>query len=610
MTDDSPRAAGVQAAAGPAGGRRPIRIANFSGALGDYADAFANAVRGEAVDVLIGDYLAEMTMARIAGSFAARRDQAGAGLSEYFVPTFLKQLVPELETIAERRLKIVVNAGAFNPAGLAIAIRTEIASRGLTLSVAHVEGDDLLPHVRQLAGEGELANLDSGVAAGALAEQFVAANAYLGCWGIAEALGRGVDIVICGRVTDASLVMGPAAWWHGWANDNWDALAGALAAGHIIECGPQAVGGNFSGFAELGEVMRLGFPIAEIDADGSSIITKRAEEGGAVTVDTVTAQLIYEIQGPHYLNPDVTLHLDTLRLSQQGPDRVLVSKAKGSPPSPTTKVGCFWLNGWSMTLFGYATGRDADGKIDWLARQLESVATGLALDDYRYEPLGRPAPNPKSQAEATVAIRIAAAAQSRGELVKLINGYSSFGLGGIPGYHGDVGGAPAPRVEYWPGLVRQCLLRHRIVLEDGEIVDIAMPDFAPETLRNMPTDLGETIGEGIPVALGGLVHARTGDKGANASLGLWGRFDEAWDWLAHHLSAAELGALLGLSSDVVVKRYPLPNIRAVLFILEGYFGTSGSGNIGLDQVGKALGEYALACHVSVPARLADKAAAA
>jgi Acyclic terpene utilisation family protein AtuA len=583
---------------------RPVRVANFSGALGDYFNAFTDAVHGEPVDVLIGDYLAEMTMARVAAGFAGT--SGSAGLRNYSVGIFLRQLAPELAAVAAKGLKVVVNAGAYNPKGLAEKVRAEIAAQGLALRVAYVCGDDVFDRVADLVAEGELSNMDTGEAADAIHERFLGANAYLGGWGIAAALSAGADIVICGRVTDASLVLGPAAWWHGWGRDDWDKLAGSIVAGHVIECGPQAQGGNFAGFAEIDQALRLGFPIAEIAADGSAIITKRASEGGSVTVDTVTAQLLYEIQGPRYLNPDVVVHLDTVTLSQAAPDRVLIAGTKGSPPPPTTKVGCFYQNGFGTVLFGYATGLDVDAKIDWMRAQMQSIADGLSLDDYHYQPLGRPSDNPASQAEATVAIRISASAQDRADLNKLIQGFGSFGLGGIPGFHGDVSGLPGARVDYWPGLLRQSALSHQMILENDPPIGIALPETAPlmpPAVETMPT--GAACDDAlVEIELGDLIYARSGDKGANANLGVWARSPQAWEWLRGNLAPDALHTMLGLAATVTVERYELANVHGLVFVLKGYFGTSGSGNIGLDQIGKALGEFLRARHVRVPARLA------
>jgi hypothetical protein len=588
--------------------KRPIRIANFSGALGDWFDALSAAVRGEPVDVLIGDYLAEVTMARVTAGYCARPDATGP--QDYYCEVFLQQLLPELEAIAERGVKVVTNAGAFNPAGLARAIQAAIAERGLSLRVAHVTGDDLFPELQDLAAEGQVANLDTGRPVGPLLDRIVAANAYIGGWGIAEALGQGADIVICGRVSDASLAAGPAAWWHSWKPDDWSRLAGAVAAGHVIECGPQATGGNFSGFVDAGSPTRLGHPIAEIAEDGSSVITKRAADQGTVTVDTVTAQLVYEIHGVDYLNPDVVLHVDSVQVSQEGPNRVRLSGVTGRAPPETTKLGCFYPNGWKTVMWVFATGADIDAKIDWFRRQMASVADGLNLDEYHFDALGRPAEDPKTRGEATVSMRVGASSQRKLDLQKLRGSIGGFGMGGIPGFFGDGGGGAEPdlRVDFWPGLVRQDRIRQQAVLDDGRILDIPVVPTAPYRPRAAagarpgPKDLS---GATRRVALGEIVHARTGDKGANAYLGVWARRPRAWAWVRAALTPAELARLVDLRQDVQVERFELDNINALLFALNGYFGVSGSGNVMLDGYGKAVGEFLRARTVEVPVELLE-----
>ena len=282
--------------------------------------------------MLTGDYLAELTMLIL---WKARRKDPDRG----YATTFLRQMEDVLGTCLERGVKIVANAGGLNPAGLAAKI-TELSARlGLTARVAYITGDDLIPALPDLQAAGhELVNLDTGLPLAKADLPVVTANAYLGGWGITAALQAGADVVVCPRVTDASLVTGPAAWWHGWRHDDWDALAGAVAAGHVIECGPQATGGNYSFLDEITDRRYPGFPIAEVAADGSSVITKHDGTGGVVSVGTVTAQLLYEIGEPAYLNPDVVAHFDTIRLTQQGPDRVELTGTRGSPPPDTLKV--------------------------------------------------------------------------------------------------------------------------------------------------------------------------------------------------------------------------------------------------------------------------------
>src|SRR4051812_12254638 len=287
-------------------------------------------LEGGDLDVLTGDYLAELTMLIL---FRSQAKDPARG----YATTFVRQLEDCLGLAWENGVRIVANAGGLNPAGCAAAVR-ELAGRlGLRVNVAHVEGDDLMPRVADLAGPDGLglANLDTGRP---LIANPLTANAYLGGWGIAGALEAGAQVVVTGRVTDAALVIGAAAWWHQWRTDDWDALAGALVTGHILECGAQATGGNYSFFTDIPGNDHPGFPLAEVAGDGTSVITKHSNTGGAVTGGTLTPQLLYEIGPPVYLNPDVSADFATINLTQEGPDRVVVSGVQGLPPPPTTKV--------------------------------------------------------------------------------------------------------------------------------------------------------------------------------------------------------------------------------------------------------------------------------
>jgi hypothetical protein len=313
--------------------------------------------------------------------------------------------------------------------------------------VAHVEGDDVLPRLGAIQEQGHrLEHLDTGAPLADWEVRPLAANAYLGGWGIAAALGAGADIVVCGRVTDASLTLGPAAWWHGWSPDDWDALAGAVLAGHVIECGAQAVGGNFSGFTGVADMLVPGFPVAEVAADGTSVITKHAGHGGAVTVDTVTAQLLYEVQGPVYLNPDVTLHLDGVRPVQEAPDRVRLAGATGSPPPVTTKVATFGLLGHQQVGTVYVTAPDVDAKTALLQAQIgRDLPDGV---DLTFTRIGTAADDPETQWDATVALRVMATAHDPAALERLALGERLGGLylQSIPGFFHDLaGGLPPPR---------------------------------------------------------------------------------------------------------------------------------------------------------------------
>ncbi|MCX7621876.1 MAG: DUF1446 domain-containing protein, partial [Acidimicrobiales bacterium] len=316
-----------------------LRIANCSGFYGDRLSAAREMVEGGPIDVLTGDWLAELTMLILAKD--QLKDPAGG-----YAKTFLTQMEDVLATCAERGIKVVSNAGGLNPAGCAAAVRDLAQRLGVDIRVAHVEGDNLIDRLGELKAAGhDLTNLDTGEKFDELGVKPIAANAYLGAWGIVEALSRGADIVITGRVTDAAVTVGPAAWYFGWDRSDWDELAGAVVAGHIIECGTQCTGGNFAFFQEVPGIEHLGFPIAEIRSDGSSVITKHPGTGGLVSVDTVTAQLLYEIQGLEYYNPDATVRLNSIRLTQEGPDRVLVHGVRGLPGPDQVKVAVNYLGG-------------------------------------------------------------------------------------------------------------------------------------------------------------------------------------------------------------------------------------------------------------------------
>ncbi|WP_051217998.1 acyclic terpene utilization AtuA family protein [Nocardioides insulae] len=587
---------------------QPVRIANFSGYFGDQYSALDDVLAGDPVDVLIGDYLAEITLALLA---ARHQRRPGSGYVTYAV----EQLRPHLATIAERGLKVVTNAGGFDPGAMADALRAAAAEAGVTLRVAHIEGDNILDELPRLEQEGHrFDHLDTGAPLSAWGARPVAANAYLGGWGIAAALEQQADIVVTGRVSDASLVLGPAAWWHGWDRSDWDRLAGGVAAGHVIECGPHATGGNFSGFTELQGMTRLSFPIAEIAEDGSSVITKHAGTGGAVTTDTVTAQLVYEIQGPRYLNPDVTVLIDSIQLTQEGPDRVRMSGIQGAPPPPSAKVALFAPIGFHTVAMAFVTAPNVEEKVALLRAQIaEWLPAGI--DTWEVTPLGRPRENPASQWEATVPVRIMVTARDRADLEKLDLGaqLGSLYLRSVPGFFMDtlspLPSGSSPRIDYWPGLLPSELVPHRAILEDGTTIDVApVPGSAdvlgqPEALESASPLEDEPTRE---VELGVLVNARSGDKGGNSNVGLWVADAAAYDWFRQWLSADRFRALMPEAADLELVRHELPHLRAVHVVIRGLLGSGGSSNLRVDQVGKAVGEYLRARRVEVPIRLLDR----
>ncbi|GAA4484409.1 DUF1446 domain-containing protein [Actinoallomurus oryzae] len=578
---------------------RPVRIANCSGFYGDRMSALAEMVEGGPVDVITGDYLAEVTMLVLAKN---RQKRPGGG----YASTFLRQLAPVVTRIAERRIKVVVNAGGLDPAGCADATRTLLAEAGVDLAVAHVEGDDLAARVPALLADGhDLAHLDTG-------EPFtrdpLTANAYLGGFGIQAALAAGADIVITGRVADASLVSGAAAWWWRWTPADLDALAGAVVAGHVIECGAQATGGNFSGFREIADLTHPGFPLAEVDRDGASVITKHEGTGGAVTVDTVTAQLLYEIGAPGYLNPDVVAHLDSVRLDQEGPDRVRVSGVRGSAPPPTTKVAITGLGGWRNESTFVLTGTDVDAKAALVEQAIRARLDGdPGIADLRFTRIGTPAEDPADQMAGSSLLHVAV----DGEQGSAGRAFSSLcvelALANYPGIYGmGVPGPGAAYGTYWPALVPQDLLDHTVVHADGRREVVPPPSVtASQETAAPPEPEPEPYDEGVTVdgPLGRIVRARSGDKGGNANVGLWVTDPEAWPWLRATMTTDRLRALLPEAAGLPVDRYELPNLRAVNFVVRGLLDGGATEARRFDKQAKALGEWIRARHVPIPERL-------
>ena len=576
---------------------RPVRIANCSGFFGDRLSA-AREMTDPAVtatspiDVLTGDGLAELTMLIL---HKQRRRNAELG----YASTFLTQMEQVLGTCVDQGIKVVTNAGGLNPAGCADKVRELAARLGLDVRVAHIEGDDLLPRIDGLRPQ--LANLDTGAA---LTGEPVSANAYLGGWGIATALAAGADVVVCPRVTDAALVVGPAAWWHGWARDDWNRLAGAVVARHVIECGAQATGGNYTWFEEIPDLsLPPGFPIAEVADDGSSVITKHPGTGGTVTVGTVTAQLLYEIAATDYANPDVISRFDTIQLEQQGPDRVRIHDVLGAPAPSTAKVCINLEGGWRNRMSFVITGLHQREKAAWIELALFTRLGGKDRFDEVDVRLVEAPPDAPSQEQASGRLhvtvksseeRLAGKAFSQACIELALANYPGFFASGTPGEAQSYG-------VYWPALVDIAEVDEQVVLDDGTRLSVMPPptrdDGAGMTeSAGSGTDVTPEIDAAGPAAgepLGACFAARSGDKGGNANVGIWARDDAGYAWLAAHLTPDEIHRLLPETRGLEVRRYELPNLRALNFVVVGLLGEGVASSTAFDPQAKGLGEYLL-----------------
>jgi len=575
-----------------------LRIANCSGFYGDRFSAAREMLEGGPIDVLTGEYLAELTMLIL---WKSRLKDPEAG----YATTFLRQMEEVAGLAIDRGVKIVVNAGGLNPAGLATRLRELLTRLGLEASVAHIEGDDLLPRLGELQAAGnELRHLDTGRSLAEAGVEPVSANVYLGAWGIVEALNAGADIVVCPRVTDASLVVGPAAWRFDWARDDWDRLAGAVVAGHVIECGAQATGGNYSFFSEVPGITHLGFPIAEVREDGSSVITKHPGSGGLVSVGTVTAQLLYEIQGRRYLNPDVVARFDSIRLSPDGPDRVLVSGIRGEPAPDTLKVSLNYVGGYRNTMTFVLTGLDIEAKAELARRQLfESPGGETAFDHVDVQLL--------QTGETTAQLRVTVKDSDSKKVGRAFSNRAiELALASYPGFFTT--SPPEAETTYgvfWPALVRAELVAQAVVMEDGRRLDVAEPPRRPGQAEESDRGYGtlSDIGPTRRVPLGTAFGARSGDKGGNANVGVWARSEDGYRWLEAFLNVDRLKELLPEAAGLQVHRYSLPNIRSLNFVIVGLLGEGVASSTRIDPQAKGLGEYLRSRIVDLPEALLEDA---
>lgn len=587
------------------GEREPLRIGNFSGFFGDRLSAARDMLEGDIkVDVLTGDYLAELTMAIL-----WKQKQRNPSLG--YAGTFLRQIEPLLGTIIDRGVKVVVNAGGLNPFGLAEELQRLSQALSLSPRIAVTYGDDLLERLETLQENGEtLAHLDTGQSLQEAEVIPITANAYLGAWGIAEGLNAGADIVICPRVTDASLVVGPAAWWYGWDRQDFDRLAGAMVAGHIIECGPQCCGGNYSLSHEIGNLGYPGFPIAEIFEDGSSVITKQPGTGGLVSVGTVTEQLLYEIGSPRYLGPDVTARFDSIELTQEGPDRVRVAKTVGEPPPERLKVALNYFGGYRNSMTMVLTGLNLKTKAERAEHMLFDLLGGRDIfSEVTVDLQCNAVPNSPTNEGAMAHLRITV--KSGDPVVvgrRFADAVIALALASYPGFFTTT--PPSGEQQYavyWPTTVPSELVSHRVRLPDGSDREVpatqhiqAPSSFVPAAIEPYAT-VGATTLEMRP--LGILCGARSGDKGGNANVGVWTWNKEIYQYLHEFLDVSQMASLMPEAVGLKIIRHELPNLLALNFEFIGLLGQGVASSTRTDAQAKGLGEYLRSRFVPVPESL-------
>ena len=578
-----------------------IKIANCSGFYGDKLSAAKDLVDGGPIDVLTGDYLAELTMAILFGQKMQRGEDKG------YVGTFLKQINQIAKSCKEKNIKIVSNAGGLNPKSMAIEIEKILKEQSIDMKVAYIDGDDLMPTISNLKKSGEeFKNIDKGKKLDESGYSPLTANAYLGAWGIKEALDKGADIVVCPRVTDAAVVIGPAAWKFNWKRDNYDALAGALAAGHIIECGCQATGGNYAFFKEVESFDNVGYPIAEIYEDGSFYVTKHPDTGGLVSTGTVTAQLLYEINSPAYVNPDVIAHFDTLKIEEVEKDKVYVSGCRGSSPPDKHKVCINLAGGFRNGMEIILTGLDIEDKAKVFTDALfNSVGGRKQFDEVSIQLHRTDKENPNSNEEAMASLLVSVKSKDQNLVGRLFSAkIIELALANIPGFFAQGGvKSSGPVIIYWPALVDSKHIKEKVHIDGEEIEVIPTSQLELEEIyyQKEPIKIKKIKKEDEKeIYFGEIYGTRSGDKGGCANLGVWAKNADSFAFLHDFLTVEKLKELLPDLNQYKIERFELANINSLNFYIHDILQDGVSSNDKKDGQAKSLGEYLRAKKVKVP----------
>jgi hypothetical protein len=583
-------------------GPHTIRIANAGGYWGDDLSQFKRQVELGPVDYVTLDFLAEITMS-IMQKQRARDPEAG------YARDFITQVELTLDLLLEKRVKVVTNAGGVNPAACRRALLAVAAKQGRAIDVAAVAGDDLMARLDELARAGAaLDNMEDGRKLAGVRARVSSANAYFGAWPVVEALKSGAQIVVTGRCTDTGITLAPMIHAFGWRPDDWDRLAAGIVAGHIVECGAQSTGGNFTDWHDVPRFAEIGYPILEVNADGSFVVTKHEGTGGAVTVRTVKEQLVYEMGDPRsYITPDVVADFASARLEQAGRDRVRVWGIRGRPAPSSLKVSAAYADGWKANGTLIISGPEALAKSKAFA-ELFWKRLGIGFEDTLTEHVGASAcwgPLAPASEPNEVLLRLGVRDADRGKIEAFSKMVPAVILSGPPGV-AVTGGRPQAQevVAYWPALVPRDLVRPSLITEVGErALDWPTPLVPPGASVNLETPAWPKPAAGrdeiVTVQLSKLAHARSGDKGDMANIGVIARAPEIYPWLAATLTAARVKEYFAGICRGEVERHEVTNLWALNFLLGESLGGGGTVSLRLDAQGKTLSHALLAMPVQV-----------
>jgi hypothetical protein len=590
---------------------RIIRIGGASGAWGDSPRAIPQLL-GSAVDYLMMDYLAEVTMSLLA---RARMKDPAAGYPTDFV-LYLRETLPE---ISRRKIRIVSNAGGVNPAGCKAALQAICRELGLSLSIAVVEGDDLLPLVEKLRASGIREDL-TGLP---LPQRLLTANAYLGALPIKGALDNGADIVITGRCADSALALGILMHEFEWSERDYDRLSAGSLAGHLLECGPQSTGGLFTDWETVPDWHNIGYPIAECRVDGSFVLTKPASTGGLVTPGTVAEQALYEIGDPAaYILPDVIADFSQVRLTEVGPDRVLVTGARGRPPTDLYKVSSTYQDGYravaTVSIVGIDAARKARRTAEALLARARMTFRERGVADFvstHIEELGADAAygrNTSASPSREVLLRMVVVHHDRKAIDLFARELGSVGISFAPGTTGIYGGRPkaTPLIRLCTFFVKKADIPQPSVMLDNKTMRVEIPaGQSPVAAAGAPRSgvIDEVAaGPTVEVPLIKLALARSGDKGNLSNIAIIARDPALLPVLRREVTSERIAAHFRDLVGGPVHRYEAPGLGALNFVLEDALGGGGMASSRIDPQGKAFGQMALEMKVQVPAALLAK----
>ncbi|UJR17215.1 hypothetical protein I4U23_004110 [Adineta vaga] len=606
--------------------RRPIRIGNVSGAYFDSGYHMYNQATKGSIDALTGDYLAELNLASNAQAYRTGQHSGWEKTAE-------DGIMQTLDVIVTKRIKVVINGGALNPSGLAQHIVSAVNEKQFDLKIAYITGDNVLPSIEKyLTPEYGLKHLDGENVNIEFAKdtdnflkdsnrQIVSANAYLGSRGIQGALKAGADIIICGRVADASPVVGLAAWWHDWNENDFDNLAGAFVAGHLIECSSYVTGCNFCDFDRypIEKLIDVGLPIAEIAHDGSCVITKHECLNGIVNIDTVKCQLLYELQGNIYLNNDVKADLTNIKIIQEGPNRVCVTGTKGYPPPSTTKLAIFYIGGYQCEMTVNATGRNTNAKFAYYKRQtehgLKQTGTFDQFDILDFQVYAKAEDNPINQQRGTSYMRVFAQAKSERILKSLNSVFAEYLMQHYSGMHWSTdmrNFVPKQYLAYYPAVISQSELRETAVLlnkngDNEQTIDVGHVSITEPLTPRANYNTANAVdlikfGPSVNVPADIVILGRSGDKGGNVNIGLFVHEEDEYEWLRTYFTRERLQILIGedWKDSYFIERVEMPHIYAVHFVVYGILGRGVSSSTSLDSLGKGFADYIRSKYIDIP----------